>query len=252
MPEEGNFDLKRVLDKSSSKTTISELAKKGIQHVKILDEATLKRLIKEAVENTAVSKANLLTDQERTKIYEESKKELDRLVKEYNDGKAKSEKYRQDYEGLVKEVENLRRQLELTKKTYEERIRQIQSGSAPLIQQPTVIQPPSTTQDDLLAKLDELSRKDDLIANKLSAIFAKAIDGITKKVTEGRQLIQQPQATPEVEYKPNMSVLDNILQEALESNLDVVQSEKKTASNLQEAINKLKSVRSNAEKDQKP
>ncbi len=260
MSEEGNFDVKRVLDRSSSKTTISELAKKGVQHVKVLDEGTLRRLIKEAVENIALSKANLLTEQERVKIYEESKKELDRLVKEYSASKTKNEKFKQDYDGLVKEIENLNRQLELTKKTYEEQIRQLQLTAAQYQHQPLpqmqpqqqyypqpvmqVVQQP-TKQDDLLQRLDELSKKDDAIANKLSAIFMKAIEGITKKVEQGHLVIPHQLAIPEaqIEYKPNTEVLENMLKEALESNLGSVQQEKKTASKLQDTITKLKMMR---------
>ena len=44
------FDVRRAIEQSSSKSTLQELAKRGIHRVKVLDESMINKLIGEAVE----------------------------------------------------------------------------------------------------------------------------------------------------------------------------------------------------------
>ena len=57
MPEQP-FDVRKVIDQSASKTTLQELAKKGIHRVKVLDEQMINNLIRDAVEHILVSKTS--------------------------------------------------------------------------------------------------------------------------------------------------------------------------------------------------
>lgn len=124
MPEPEGFDVKKVVEKATSKITVNELQRRGVQHVKVLDEKTLHKLIKEAVENILMGRSGTLSDSERQRIYEDSRKELERLMAEFNQQRKQQEVLLQDKNALVKELENLQRQIELTKKMYEERLRQ--------------------------------------------------------------------------------------------------------------------------------
>ena len=49
MAEQQPFDVRRAIEQSSSKSTLQELAKKGIHRVKVLDESMINKLIGDAL-----------------------------------------------------------------------------------------------------------------------------------------------------------------------------------------------------------
>ena len=91
MTEQQPFDVRRAIEQSSSKSTLQELAKKGIHRVKVLDESMINKLIGDAVERIISTKTNLLSSDDRAKLIEASRKELDRLMREHQSSKDKAE-----------------------------------------------------------------------------------------------------------------------------------------------------------------
>ncbi len=123
MPEQP-FDVRKVIDQSAAKTTLQDLARKGIHRVKVLDEAMINKLIRDAVEHILVSKTGLLSDEDREKVIQESRKELDKLVKEFNEQKDKAELATKDKAVLASDVENLQKQLSIQRQLGEQLGRQ--------------------------------------------------------------------------------------------------------------------------------
>lgn len=123
MADEKNFDVRKLIDQSASKSTLKELASKGIHSVKVIDENTINKLIEEAVQRIIVTRTNVLTEQERKKIYEASRRELQRLLQEHSEMKQKSELVEKDKNSMIREVENLQRQVQLTRKMSAEEAR---------------------------------------------------------------------------------------------------------------------------------
>ena len=112
MAEQQPFDVRRAIEQSSSKSTLQELAKKGIHRVKVLDESMINKLIGDAVERIISTKTNLLSGEDREKLIkasaapqseEEAIAEVQRMQNlEYIDpnspeGKAQQEKFEEEF-----------------------------------------------------------------------------------------------------------------------------------------------------------
>src|SRR5262247_2796170 len=114
MAEQQPFDVRRAIEQSSSKSTLQELAKRGIHRVKVLDEQMINKLIGDAVERIVSTKTNLMSGEDRQKLIQASRQELDRLMKEFQATKDKAELSEKDKAGLVAECENLQKQLQIS------------------------------------------------------------------------------------------------------------------------------------------
>jgi hypothetical protein len=124
MSESQPFDVRRAIEQSSSKSTLQELAKKGIHRVKVLDEQMINKLIGDAVERIISTKTNLLSTDDRQKLIQASRAELDRLMKEHKDNKDKTELMEKDKSALAADVENLQEQLKTTRKLADDTAKQ--------------------------------------------------------------------------------------------------------------------------------
>ena len=124
MSESQPFDVRRAIEQSSSKSTLQELAKKGIHRVKVLDESMINKLIGDAVERIISTKTNLLSSDDRQKLITASRAELDRLMKEHKDTKDKAELMEKDKGTLAADVENLQEQLKTTRKLADDTAKQ--------------------------------------------------------------------------------------------------------------------------------
>ncbi|HEV3026733.1 MAG TPA: hypothetical protein VG457_04130, partial [Planctomycetota bacterium] len=124
MTEQQPFDVRRAIEQSSSKSTLQELAKKGIHRVKVLDESMINKLIGDAVERIISTKTNLLSSDDRQKLIEASRKELDRLMKEHQTSKDKAELAEQSQATLASSVENLQNQLKTAQRLAEDTAKQ--------------------------------------------------------------------------------------------------------------------------------
>src|SRR5687768_11600150 len=112
-PGSPNFDPRKVIEQSAAKSTLQELARKGIHRVKVLDEQMIKKLIADAVAQTLASKSDLVSEADREKVVAASRQELDKLMKEFQQHKDKADLVAKDKETLATEVENLERQLQV-------------------------------------------------------------------------------------------------------------------------------------------
>ena len=124
MADPQSFDVRKAIEQSSTKSTLQDLAKRGIHRVKVLDEKRINELISEAVERIVSTKTNLLSPDDRAKLIDASRKELDRLMAEQRALKDKAELMERDKKSVVDEVENLQKQLQTQRKLGDDTARQ--------------------------------------------------------------------------------------------------------------------------------
>lgn len=117
-------DVKKIIERSTSKTTLSELQKRGYQQVKVLDETTLMKLIQDSVNNIIQGKAGLLSAEDREQIYKDARSELNRLMKEYQETKKQVDMANADKQQLIQKIQLLEKQIEAARKMgFEEGMR---------------------------------------------------------------------------------------------------------------------------------
>jgi DNA repair exonuclease SbcCD ATPase subunit len=122
-----NFDISKALEAGTKKMTLDELQQKGHQKVKVLDEKALTDLVSRAVNRVVTTQ----TGEERARILAESRKELDRLMREQKAVRSRAELLEADRTELVAQVEALQRELELQSELEEENLhKKYQEGTA--------------------------------------------------------------------------------------------------------------------------
>ncbi len=122
MPGPEGLDIQQAINQSAQRTTLSDLARRGIQRVKVLDEKGIQNLIRQAVDRVLSARSGLLAEDERAKLMSESRKELDRLVKEHNEAASRAELLEAGKADLVHQVESLQRQLQLQRHVEKQNI----------------------------------------------------------------------------------------------------------------------------------
>ena len=216
------FDVRRAIEQSSSRSTLQELAKKGIHRVKVLDESMINKLIGEAVERIVSTKTNLLSSDDRQKIIEASRKELDRLMREHQQSKDKAELMERDKQSLANEIENLQEQVKQTRKLSDEQAKQrYEDGKAVMKAELDDVKKRMADAEadaerrvrkelemeyklknaeermeieklkteaarEKAAMIDELRKGDEQLFLKISELFTKSIEGVNKKLTDIR------------------------------------------------------------------
>lgn len=222
MAEQQPFDVRRAIEQSSSKSTLQELAKKGIHRVKVLDESMINKLIGDAVERIISTKTNLLSSDDRQKLIDASRKELDRLMKDHQNTKDKAELAEQSQAQLAASVENLTSQLKTAQRLAEDTAKQrYEDGknvmraevddmkrkmatmeadiekrvrreveleySAKMANERVVIEQMKTEAAQKQAQMiEEMRKSDEELFKRMSELFTKVMDGVNKKLGDLR------------------------------------------------------------------
>lgn len=222
MAEQQPFDVRRAIEQSSSKSTLQELAKKGIHRVKVLDESMINKLIGDAVERIISTKTNLLSGEDRQKLIEASRKELDRLMKEHQATKDKAELMEQSQGQLASTVENLQNQLKTAQRLAEDTAKQrYEDGKNVMRAEVDDMKKKMSTMEADIEKrvrrevdleyqakmaneriaieqmkteaakkqaemIDEMRKSDEELFKRMSELFTKVMDGVNKKLGDLR------------------------------------------------------------------
>jgi hypothetical protein len=222
MAEQQPFDVRRAIEQSSSKSTLQELAKKGIHRVKVLDESMINKLIGDAVERIISTKTNLLSSDDRQKLITASRQELDRLMKEHQNTKDKAELAEQSQATLASTVENLQNQLKTAQRLAEDTAKQrYEDGknvmraevddmkkkmssmeadiekrvrreveleySAKMANERIVLEQMKTEAATKQAQMiEEMRKSDEELFKRMSELFTKVMDGVNKKLGDLR------------------------------------------------------------------
>jgi len=222
MTEQQPFDVRRAIEQSSSKSTLQELAKKGIHRVKVLDESMINKLIGDAVERIISTKTNLLSSDDRQKLIEASRKELDRLMKEHQTTKDKAELAEQSQATLASTVETLQNALKTAQRLAEDTAKQrYEDGKnvmraevddmkkkmasmeadiekrvrrevdleyqAKMANERILIEQMKTEAAQKQAQMiEEMRKSDEELFKRMSELFTKVMDGVNKKLGDLR------------------------------------------------------------------
>jgi hypothetical protein len=256
------FDIDKALKESTSQTTIADLAKKGIKRVKVLNEKAIKGFIEDAVERIIATKTTLLSEEERQKIFEESRAELNRLMKEHNATKEEAELANESKKGLIKQVENLQKQLSLMRKVQGENMKnEFERGRESqhalveeLYKRIETLEDElkSHSRDDaergeLQSRLERLSSMDEEIASRLENMFEKMTENIDRKLSTVRVRGGAAAAAADT-YDAAGVPLEKLFQEQLESNLREIGAERQEQkSKMSDALSKLRTMRGGPE-----
>ena len=101
------FNVQDAIRQSSTDVDIDELTRRGLRKVKVLDKATVLRLIEEAVNRVVEERLQAATAQEREQIQAEAKQEFQRLVKERQEEmQAQVDHQVEEYQLRIKQLES--------------------------------------------------------------------------------------------------------------------------------------------------
>ncbi len=129
MPDERELDIKRAIEQGTQRMTLKDLASQGFDNVKVLDEDAVEAMILKAVDRVISSQ----TSEQREKILADSRKELDRLMREQKAMRSRAQLLESDKHELVEQVEGLQRELQLQGELEEENLhKKVQEGLASL------------------------------------------------------------------------------------------------------------------------
>ncbi len=233
MPDQP-FDVKKAIDQSASKSTLQELAKKGIHRVKVLDEAMIQKLIRDAVENILSSRGGNLSGAERDQVVKQSRQELDRLIKEFSSTK---DTLTADKAALATRESELRAEFAQRERDYNKRIQDELQKNADMSQKMASSLETSRTHEDELVK-------------KMEVLFTKSLEGLNKKLTDLRlrAIAGGPMAGggafEGVELRPSQATIEGLFAQELESNVKAMEkAEGKAGGKLGSALDKLKNLR---------
>lgn len=76
------LDLKSALRKSTSKVAVEDLQKKGFKQVKVLNKATIERLIVGIVDQVIASREEAISKEERKKVLDVAQSQIETLAKQ--------------------------------------------------------------------------------------------------------------------------------------------------------------------------
>src|SRR5258707_231991 len=116
MAEEKDLDLQHALEKGTKKMNLADLQQRGFKSVKVLDEKTMEEIVRKAVDRVVSTQ----TAEEKEKFVAESKKELDRLMREHKAARTRAQLLEVDKNELVEQLEAQQRELELKSQLEEE------------------------------------------------------------------------------------------------------------------------------------
>jgi chromosome segregation ATPase len=129
MSENNELDIRKALEKGMTRMTLKDLANKGFEKVKVLDENQVQDLIAQAVDRAVSTQ----TQEEREKILSDSRRELDRLMREHKAARSRAELLETNKNELIERVEGLQRQLQLKSELEEEALhKKFEEGTASL------------------------------------------------------------------------------------------------------------------------
>jgi hypothetical protein len=74
-------DIQQVINRSTSKVSLTDLTRKGVKQVRVLNHAAIARLITEAVDEAIAARKNQITASEREKVVAESRRIFEELAR---------------------------------------------------------------------------------------------------------------------------------------------------------------------------
>jgi chromosome segregation ATPase len=166
MPD--NFDLKKLIEQGTKRVTLNDLAQRGFENVKVLDEDAIHQMILDAIDRSL----SMQTAEQRQNLAEQSRRELDRLMREHKEMRGHAQLLESDKNELIAQVEALANELRLKEEMEEETLhKKLQEGLASLQGQVEELKSKTqAAQSDAQAAKAEAGRLQDDKARKIREI----------------------------------------------------------------------------------
>lgn len=116
MADAGKFNIKKVIDDNAHATDLASLAGSGVKRVKVLDENALQQMIEQAVDAVISSS----TQEERSRILADSRKQLTKLMNERDQFTSRAEMAEASKNDLMQQIEKLQKELKLLQNVQEQ------------------------------------------------------------------------------------------------------------------------------------
>ena len=114
------LDVRKVIEKSTSKVSLRDLEKKGFRQVKVLRAGDINQLIFKAVQNVLAKQPRSgMTEEERQQIVKEARAELDRQLKEKKQIAADKNQIQEAHMRLEAKVNELNQQMAAERRSFE-------------------------------------------------------------------------------------------------------------------------------------
>lgn len=255
-------NVRGIIECSSRKTSVSDLQKRGIQRVRLIDEKQIHDLIGQAVERIIAGHAHLLSAKERARIVKRSRAELSRLVQEREAEKAEIVRLRGDLaqaaDTKIKSDALLAaqmRKLEELRGESSARRAEAEALCGESVARRAEMDALRDEVTSLKAQLAEArAGRDGELLRRLEALESRlqggagtdelrglrdALTGIGKKI----ETIRTKVSPDDVTYRPGKVTLGEIINEKVESNIDSVGVKKQSGLSVDDAMKKLRGLR---------
>lgn len=180
------LDVRKVIEKSTSKVSLRDLEKKGFRQVKVLRAGDINQLIFKAVQNVlAKQPRGGMSEEERQKIMQEAKADFDRMMADKKELIAKQNQIEQAHQNLQGKLAQVNQQLAQEKQAILQERQQFERDKQALMESSLQGQQNAAANfqgqiDDLRTQAAKAEARAEAAEARASAAEGKAADTISK------------------------------------------------------------------------
>lgn len=180
------LDVRKVIEKSTSKVSLRDLEKKGFRQVKVLRAGDINQLIFKAVQNVlAKQPRGGMSEEERQKIMQEAKADFDRMMADKKELIAKQNQIEQAHQNLQGKLAQVNQQLAQEKQAILQERQQFERDKQALMESSLQGQQNAAANfqgqiDDLRTQAAKAEARAEAAEARAAAAEGKAADTISK------------------------------------------------------------------------
>jgi septal ring factor EnvC (AmiA/AmiB activator) len=181
------LDVRKVIEKSTSKVSLRDLEKKGFRQVKVLRAGDINQLIFKAVQNVlAKQPRGGMSEEERQKIMQEAKADFDRMMSDKKELIAKQNQIEQAHQNLQGKLAQVNAQLAQEKQAVLAERQQFERDKQALMESSLQGQQNAAANfqgqiDDLRTQAAKAEARAEAAEARAAAAEGKAADTISKE-----------------------------------------------------------------------
>lgn len=244
-----SIDITKVIKGSTSDVSLDALTKKGVRQVKVVNQATITRLISEIIDRVLSERKEEITSKERQKVADAARTQFDALSKKQA---AKTGELQQANQSLTNEITTLKqslartRELEVDNARLTAEVARLQAEVGRLGAGAPKADANANAVAQLLSLVGSQLQKASPAASNADADVLKALSTLTEKIEKmpagvagGRNIADVPDEVA-IEFLINRD-------DDMETNLTSVGVKQKTAGDVKGALDRLKELQKGGE-----
>ncbi len=200
------LDVRKVIERSTSKVSLRDLEKKGFRKVKVLRAGDINQLIYKAVQTVLAKQPAGMGEAERQQVLAEAKAEYERQTKQLQELQEASDKAEADKEQIAQAKQNLEQKVAQLNQQFAAEKKRLEAEKAQLEREKSTlsekgfdaIQAAQKQSQDLQARLAEAeSRANGAVSqeqyNQLHAEARERVSGLNTKIEELERSLRKAQ-----------------------------------------------------------